>query len=427
MYKRQTVEIGRARQSAQAMSEPASRADFAQFAPEPDLAMIVRRARLKARACEVVLRREQMPEDDPARSAIREEIDGLVTQAQSLPSCFLWASFRAKPLPPLEVIELSARAYENLADSAELAQRTVGSVDLRRFREDAIALMAEAQSALRVILERTWLTKPEQDQHDAFLWLRDVTESERVYVQRFLRIDDPADPLEHARLRGDLVALRVRLDAATDRSKLVGSALGKLRYHAKRAAESLDQGELAALATASDQAAAAGLLPEDRRVGDALAALLPLLEQGLDLSAFVGRALAAHIERSSIGDADSSDRAYSENVDRVRALLRGSRVVLIGGQVIPHQRERLLDAFALADLDWVVQTEHGSSVVFEAPIGRPNTRLVLTLVRFTGHEHIESVRHWCRQYAKPMVMLKAGYNPEQVAAAILEQASEQLS
>ena len=59
---------------------------------------------------------------------------------------------------------------------------------------DAMQLLAESSSALRVALRQTWLVQPDRDQDETHLWLRTEAWRRSIYVERFMSLDDPADP-----------------------------------------------------------------------------------------------------------------------------------------------------------------------------------------------------------------------------------------
>ncbi|MBL8991014.1 MAG: hypothetical protein JNJ48_05470 [Phycisphaerae bacterium] len=137
--------------------------------------------------------------------------------------------------------------------------------------------------------------------------------------------------------------------------------------------------------------------------------------------------MAASVARREPGaEEEPEPRRYSATVERVRAWLRGARVVLVGGAVYEHARQRLIDAFELGELEWVSIREHASSAPLESAVARPDTRLVLALVKLAGHQHIDDARRWARQHGRPLVMVPGGYNPEQVAAEIAAQVSDRL-
>lgn len=421
-----TAEIGHARQAARPTEPAPDVSDAFDAAPEPSLELIAARCRLKAASCEVMLRRAVMADDDPELPEVVAEIGAMVTQAKAMPWCFLWAPFRGQPLPPLEVVGTAGRAYANLASIAELTDRIHKRPDLRKHLQKALELLAEAQSALRAILARTWLTRDDQDQADAFYWLRRVTETERCFIERFLRLDDPADPEAHERLRADIDALRVRVDNAAKQSKDIAGALNKLKYHARKFAIGGDSDELGALRSAAALVEAAGIDPADKRVREALGPAVAAIVQTTDPEEFLGKAAGA-AAHAATGGASPQPRAYSPSVDRVREMLAGSRVVVLGGEELAHQRDRLSEAFALGDLDWISLREHASSAPLEAAIANPSTRVVIALVKLAGHQHIDDARRWSRQHNRAFVMVPGGFSPEQVAAAVLEQASERIA
>ncbi|MFN7022452.1 MAG: hypothetical protein ACK4WH_14140, partial [Phycisphaerales bacterium] len=427
-----TAEIGKARLAAADALAP-DESTFGQPATTPaagqiDLALIARRCRLKARACDLVVQRLDM---DPAGAAFAEaetRVRAVLKEAKALPWCFLWATFPDKPLPPADVVATAARVYENLALAAEVMIEIDAHPESAHLAREGLAALAEAQSALRAILARTWLTRDDQDQFEAYLWLRDRTQRDRVFLDRFLRLDDPADPDLHADLAAHLAALRDRAAESARTAKDMTAALNKLRYHARKFALEPAAGERDALdlRRAAEALRVVGVSPADERTLEALGNALPHLADRPDMGEFLAASAAAAREaalRREREAADSAPRAYSPAVARVRAALRGSTVVVIGGKDISHQRERLAEAFGLAEVVWAEQNEHATSAPFEAPIARPQTRLVLALVKLAGHQHIDDARRWCRQYGKPLVMIPAGFNPEQVAAAVLEQAS----
>ncbi|HYE63647.1 MAG TPA: hypothetical protein VD997_16770 [Phycisphaerales bacterium] len=115
------------------------------------------------------------------------------------------------------------------------------------------------------------------------------------------------------------------------------------------------------------------------------------------------------------------------NVGAVRKLLAGSRIVLIGGEPRDDAVKRIEHAFALEECDWTTVRDHASSAPLEAPIRRDETRLVLILIGLANHQTVDDVTAWCIKYGKPLVRLPGkGYNPERIAAEVLEQVSGKL-
>lgn len=419
------AEAARARAAAIELVDRDAPPAAASGVPEADIGLIARRCRIKARACDLVVRRLDLEPGTDEYEAVDGEIRGLIEQAKALPLCFLWAPFRMQVLPATPIVVTAARCYANLAAAAELMIAIDGHGGGARFLGEGLHLMAEAQSALRAILARTWLTREEQDQLDAYWWVRRRTAAEQMYVDRYMRADDVADPEQHAALGERISALLERVRSLAQQGKAVTAVLNKLRYHARKLAADPEPSPetMAGLRAAAEVAEDAGMAPNDARTLEALAAALPRLDAEGEENGFLAEAARAAQERSGRAAAGPAVRSYSAGVLRVREALRGRTVVMTGGVVYSHQRRRLMEAFELGDLNWVEQNEHATSEPFEAPIARPETHLVLSLVKLTGHQHLDDVRRWCRQYERPLVLLKAGYSPEQVAAAVLEQAS----
>ena len=99
--------------------------------------------------------------------------------------------------------------------------------------------------------------------------------------------------------------------------------------------------------------------------------------------------------------------------------------MFIGGVPRPHNRAMLRAAFGLADLDWIVTRDHQSIESFEHSIARPEVALVILAIRWSNHS-FEGAKDFCDRHGKPMVRLKAGYSPNQVALQIVAQCSDQL-
>ena len=107
-------------------------------------------------------------------------------------------------------------------------------------------------------------------------------------------------------------------------------------------------------------------------------------------------------------------------------LLRGREVVLIGGEARPFAAEALREAFGLRELIWVGTRDHQSHAPFEPYVARPDVAVVLLAIRWSNHGFGE-VKEFCDKYGKPLVRLKAGYHPNQVAVHVLAQAGERLA
>ena len=197
------------------------------------LSIVAKRCRLKAEACRWIVSggRELLQARPPS---MREE--DLVRRARAFPRCFLWMLHEGARLTSDRGLERIAACYENAGAAAELVSDILH--DERRVDDllpDAMRLLAEAQSALRVALAAAAIDR-EEDQYAAFRWLRERAERHRIYVERHMRLDDPADPEASDDLEQRLERFRDGFEGwqrcEAERRKL----LGKVRYHCKRLA-----------------------------------------------------------------------------------------------------------------------------------------------------------------------------------------------
>jgi hypothetical protein len=75
---------------------------------------------------------------------------------------------------------------------------------------------------------------------------------------------------------------------------------------------------------------------------------------------------------------------------------------------------------------WAETKEHQSVSTFEPLVARRDVAVVLLAIRWSSHA-FGDVKLLCDLYGKPLVRLPGGYSPNQVAAQIKAQSSDQLS
>jgi hypothetical protein len=418
----------------------------------PNLALVVRRCNLKAQACELAAQLSLAPRASTEHYTLKGRSLEMVAQARQIEGCFLWQCIPDKDPGPSVALALIQDSYTALAQAAQATHEVWQShADGRPAGDElteCVNLLAEAQSMLRVALKATWLVVPDRDQEDAFNWLRDVTSARRIYVDRFMRLDDPADPTLAQQVIDDATDLIQQRQARKRELDLAQRRFKTLEYHVKRIAEALDSGDAhdwnkvesqcQALVEKSepDKPLRRRLRPILRKFQLDPAAAGPLTRANLEALLASPTADPASTDPASTdpdpqaGDADpaatAQPRAWSATVQRVARTLAGKRVVLIGGERRERQRLRIEQAFNLSELEWCSQPEHATSAPFQAPITRADTALVLILIKLTGHQHSEDVARWAKEAAKPLVRLPAGYNPERVASAIVEQVGQKL-
>lgn len=410
-----SADLAAARQSAMDRAAETPRPVY----DAPDLDLIAKRCDLKAESCRFVVERHA---NDPLRqsAAFDQRARDMLATAKVTPNCFLWSVYPGMDQPSDAHLTALAGTYANVAAVARLALRVPPGAP-GAMRQRVLELLAEAQSALRVGLIETWLTKPDIDQQDAFSYVRDATTYERIFIERHMRLDDPGDPAAWQDLAAKITALASSMDADQSRAKAVTTMVNTVKYHAKAIGRSpvgdhdSDWRKIGATLRELERA---------RALDDAR------LRSHLQPVAAAAPAEIADLVRLVLGERDEEAadeaREYSPGVVRVREWLRGKRMVLIGGERRDEAVRRISDAFELADLEWISLSEHASSTPMEAPIRRPDTALVLVLIRLSGHHHVDDARAYCERHDRPFVRLPAGYNPEQIAAQVIEQVSERL-
>jgi hypothetical protein len=425
---------GGARDAAKA-ADPRLGSGIAATERPVDLGLIERRCRIKARACLVAIERRAL-EGHPVEAApVVDELDALLAQARALSRCFLWMFYRERVQPQDHALASIAASYEALAAAAALVKRLDEVEESLRSADIQVAMsqLAEASSGLRVALASSWLTSPDTDQEEAHQWLRQETLRRDVFMARYMRLEDAADPARAPTLLAEIEAARGRLEQRHERQARTREALQRLRYHARRieAGGMPSDHDVRRVFETLTTVVAMGVPASDRRLADALSASTAGRLVGL-APASVQDVLARLASRE--GEAQDAgreavpapERTWSDQVRRVRQWLAGRRVVIIGGEPRPEAGARIEEAFALESADWVRLTEHGSSAPMRPAITHAATAAVLVLVKLTGHQHMDDAMAYARAAGRPFVLLRAGYNPEQIAEAITQQASYQL-
>lgn len=413
---------GAQRAGAEAIGQEADRADL-------DLRLIAERCALKARSCRVAVERRASLPGSAHEAEMIAKIDAMIAEAKSLPDCFLWAVYQREQ-PDDASLHRIALCYEAVGEAALLA----AGVNDERLRPPevvrAFEMLAEASSALRVALNGTWVRKPDADQEDAHVWLRRETRSRDIFVSRYMTIDDSADPGRASDLLAEVRGLTKQVDGRQATVQRVGSLLKRIEYHVRRlpAEGTGKEHDCQRINDAFEELMRLGVRSSDPRLRPATArmrydAFPPSLRPHPAI--LESQSSPAPAPRNDADEDRSS--VWSERVAAARTLLSGHRIVVIGGKRRQDAIERMVDAFDLAAVEWVELTEHGSGEPMRAPIRRPETGLVLALIKLCGHLHAEEARRYARDEGKPCVLAPAGYNPEQIAERVLEQADRRLA
>ncbi len=399
-----------------------------------DLSTVARRCELKAESCRwAIERRRRLAAADRSGS---ETDASLFARAKALPNCYLWMMDpRGPTLPSDALLEACGGCYAAVGDIASLLELLAGSGtnEDEGLLDEALPLLAEAQSALRVALLDVYAGLCDTDQREMFTWLRRQTADRGVYVQRYMRMDDAADPENWADVLRRVAMLRASRDQRTQRAKARQALLGKARYHANRIGMNGDDApsgpteDWRKLVAALEDLIANGVPPSDLEIREVLLPVqddLPAMDLGPGMKAILTE-IDRYLGSSTREASRPRSRAAGPEVRQVREMLAGRTVILIGGENRPHAKAALEQAFDLAELVWVSTESHQSTAPFEPVVARPGTAVVLLAIRWSSHS-FGDVKAMCDRYGKPFVRLPAGYNPEQVARQIVQQVSQAL-
>lgn len=408
----------------------------------PDIGVVSARARLKAEACRwAIERRRRVAREADFMAEIKPTDAALIERAKATPDCHLWMLDPRAALPPDAQLDELAGCYDTLALAADAAREITaespgakGAPAGAAIRRDLYWLVAEAQSALRFgVLQAGQRT--DRDQMDLFVWLRDHTSNERIFVERHMKVDDPADPASWrdlgARIEGLLKAWRGGRTEERKQSEL----RHKAAYHAQRlagAGPDASPHDWSSLYQAIDGLLSLGVPPSNREITDLLASVRDVpAPADLTTTPAVRQAVAAaerlieQLAENESEDDEPAERERSAETLEAAELLRGRVVVFIGGERRREAQERLERDLELAELRWNTTAPHQSLSVFEPEIARPEVSVVLLAIRWSSHSYGE-LQDVCNRYGKILVRLPGGYSANQIASQVLGQAGERL-
>lgn len=435
--------IRAAYEASTSVPEPASggtsssAASFPRFVPgqwraptDEDLPQLEARCRLKAEATRWFLTRQRLEREGTPRSEIDERAAAIIRRAKELPDCYLWI-IHGTGFSPTNLASFGnlAGCYDTVAAAMALARDVLAEANTP-LTERCLILVAEAQSALRTAIDA--IDGPtDPDQKGVYDWLRHKAAYVKIYIPRFMRGEDRADPTRWENLLGRLTTLEEDLKQYRTRERQRRKLLQKVQFELKVIAGRPDDpiDHWRTVAAAIDALVRDGLPPSHRETRDLLLPFLDDIPHLEDAPVGFQRTLR-EIDRYLANRPEivepRAEREPSAEAREVAQLLEGQCLVLIGGTHRPQAREALLAAFRLKDLLWVEIDEYQSLQTFEPYIARPDVAVVLLAIRWSRHSFGE-VQQFCERYDKPLVRLPAGYNPNQVAAQILAQCSERLA
>ncbi|MHC4261024.1 MAG: hypothetical protein ACYSWX_00755 [Planctomycetota bacterium] len=215
-------------------SEHAAPAEPRRRPSEPVSLDLVRgRARAKSAAC----RRLREVRESGCAALGPESVDEIVRSGADLAGCHFFVLEPTASSHDPEALHLAERAFGNLALAAEVARRHEDTFDRSDVPPaDLLYTFAEAQSALRAALQGLGVGE-DVDQLDLFRWVRDQAFEHRVFIPRYFRADDLADPRQWEGLQERLDALAERLERTGQDRRERRRLLAKLSLHLRELAE----------------------------------------------------------------------------------------------------------------------------------------------------------------------------------------------
>ena len=382
-----------------------------------DLVSLAARCRAKADAARWAAERQRRIHErslSPDEDAPNDP--AMVVWAEALTDAFYWASVGdPSDTPDISPLDHVGGCFEAVAEGLLLVR------DARHRRggpERALPLLAEAQSALRQSLKRL-KAHDDPDQLAAYEAVRDAAARHRLFLKRFLRADDPADPAAWS-------GLLARIEAQAG-SRPQSQRLDLLRLLCSPTGGERTDESWRSIITVVDELIGEGTPPSSR---DARELLLPLLDDLPDTEETPGfrvvlREIDRYLATRHTPAAPATSQGPTAPVREAARLLSGRSVVLIGGLRHPEAQRSLRSALGLKELVWIETKEHQSITAFETTVARPDVAVVLLAIRWSSHA-FGDVKRYCDRHGKPLVRLPGGYGPNQVAAQILSQCSGQL-
>ncbi len=398
---------------------------------ETDFTVIESRCRLKAEGARwAATRRRMLAEGADFYTEVDPVDRNIFEKANKFPDCFLWMCHPSGPSPAsLSLYEELADCFDVLADAVSLIKQILDeSKNGQREFEQALDLLAEAQSAVRIAIVNIE-GNPDTDQCEVFHWLRRTAYEQQILIQRYMKLNDPADPSQVSELAERIEAMDESVQQARQRARQQKKLLGKIRHKTSLIASDPDNSyeHWRILVATVDVLVSDGLPPSNLELRESL---LPVIDNIPDLSEIPQgfQLVLREIDRFMASCPPPESPAVtppSQEVLKTARLLNGRAMVLIGGHRRLGAARALKEAFGLSELLWIETQEHESIDRFESYVARSDVAVVLLAIRWSSHSFGE-VGDFCDKYDKPLVRLPRGYNPNQVAAQILSQCSDRL-
>lgn len=396
---------------------------------EINLETVQRRCWLKAEAARWAAKRQRMiAHGADFTTEIAPGDRDIVSRARKLRDCYLWM---CDPYTPIEKmvdrLETVAGCYDTLAAAIErVRHQTVQKVPTKGELQAALKLMAEAKCALATIISELNTVKEDKDQSEAHLWLASTSRIEKVFIDRFMKLNDRADPENWPDLLERIESADAKPPPPAENPGNFKKLLARVKYKISQA----DTGRLnwASLVSDIETLIANGLPASNATLREILLPHFEDIPDDVEITpgfVLVIREMDRFLANQVEPEPDRVTESSKEVLEAAK-LLKGKSLLLIGGEFRPLSHKALAEAFELEELIWFSVREHESNTIFEPSIMRPDVVAVLLAIRWSSHSYGD-VKALCDQFGKPLIRLPGGYNPNQVAVQILSQASHRLS
>ncbi len=345
-------------------------------------------------------------------------------QAEKWPKCSLWMLDMLSLSRAVPVWEDLAGGYCTAADAAEFLQ--IATDPTSKAEPDqvlaALNLAAEAQSLLFSAVIDTNNARPDADQIQLYVTVRELAAARGTYIHRYLRREDRVDPRTWPDLRKRIATAMEPFMAFQKKAGNTKKILANLKFKLKKAlADGLNKyDEWPRVMELLDEAVGGGIAPNHPELRDALIPVIDSLPEDVMVPVNVS-AIVREIDRhlaSTNGKPPPSARSLSENDS-----LRGRSAVLIGGRLREGERVEIIRAFGLTDLIWI-EPDRGLAEV-EQLIASPEIAAVLFAVRWAGHD-FPDIRRLAATYAKRLVRLPGGYSVDAIDSQLQTQPESSL-
>lgn len=395
--------------------------------PAP-FATIKARLKIKQAAIEQAKERAEAKERGENVHSTGQWYSDLISKAKALPNCYLWMCHPRHDAVSLKTWHQMGTCFQVLSRALNLAEEVQRIEVNHSILESTLLLLAEAQSVVRTACMS--FDFEDADQVDVYLHLLDWSAAEQLYIGRFMKADDRADPANSQDLlsRIDKVDREVgSINAARQaRTKL----LSKIRYEAKMLSNhpTATEGNWTKIITSVDHLISDGLPPSNADLRSILIGHLDDLPESLELPEGFKKFLTAADSylANQQPEATKVELMPTAEVQKVSAFLKDAEIVIIGGDCRHESKHTLMRAFGLSDLNWIETRPHETTSQFESAIARSEVKLVVLAIRWSSHSYGD-VKKFCDKYRKKLVRLPRGYGVNQVAAEICNQCSEEFT